>query len=69
MAKITVNDVEYNTDDFNDEQKKIYNEILFSKEQEDRFRYTADVLKSRTGTLADLLVKAGTVEEDDKEKT
>ena len=68
MATITINDVEYNTDDFNEEQTKMYNEILFAKEQEDRYRYTADVLKNRASNLADMIVKAADPKEEVDEK-
>ena len=64
MAKITINDVEYNSDDFNEEQTKLYNEILYAKDQGDRLRYTAGVLDARAANLAEAIVKADKPEEE-----
>ena len=64
MAKITINDVEYNSDDFNEEQTKLYNEILYAKDQGDRLRYTAGVLDARAANLADAIVKADKPKEE-----
>ena len=30
MTMVTINDTEYNTDDFTEDQKVLYNEILFA---------------------------------------
>ena len=73
MPKLTINDVEYNTEDFNEEQTKYYNEILYAKEQGDRLRYTAGVLDARAANLADAIIKADKPAEEeevsDKEET
>lgn len=33
MPKLSINDKEYNTDDFNEEQLKLYNEVVVATDQ------------------------------------
>ena len=58
MAKITIDDDEYQTDDYNDHQKKIYEEILFARSEMQRLEYTFNVLSERTKMLAVSLTNA-----------
>lgn len=67
MAKITINDKDYYTDDFNDEQKKAYAEIQAASSELDRMQYIAQVLNARREYLAGAIVQIaeqGEVETD-----
>lgn len=65
MAKITIDDVEYQTDDFTDTQKSIYQEMLFARSEMERLEYTFKVLSERTKMLAGSLANAS--EQDEEE--
>lgn len=56
MAKLTIDDKEYDTDDFTEKQMGVYNELLYLREQVNRQEYLYKVLQSReyyiTQTLA-----------------
>lgn len=64
MAKITIDDVEYQTDDFTEKQNSIYQEMLVARSEMQRLEYTYRVLEARTKTLAELL--ATTPEEEEE---
>lgn len=67
MPKITVNDKELYTDDFNEEQMKIYEEIMFAKEIYDRLKYQLQVLELRmSGLSAELLPKEDEAESNEE---
>lgn len=59
MAKITINNKDYYTDDFNEEQMKIYAEIQLASAELDRMQYIAQVLNSRREYLAGAIVQLG----------
>jgi hypothetical protein len=67
MPKITVNDKDLYTDDFNEEQMKIYEEIIFAKEIYDRLKYQLQVLELRmSGLSAELLPKEDEAESNEE---
>lgn len=67
MPKIVVNDKELYTDDFNEEQMKIYEEIIFAKEIFDRLKYQLQVLELRmSGLSTELLPKENEAESDEE---
>jgi hypothetical protein len=67
MPKITVNDKELYTDDFSEDQMKIYEEIMFAKEIYDRLKYQLQVLELRmSGLSAELLPKENEAESDEE---
>lgn len=67
MPKITVNDKELYTDDFNEEQMKIYQEIIFAKQIHDQLKYQLQVLELRmSGLSAELLPKEDEAESDEE---
>jgi|14_taG_2_1085336.scaffolds.fasta_scaffold54231_1 hypothetical protein len=67
MPKIVVNDKELYTDDFNEEQMKIYEEIIFAKEIYDRLKYQLQVLELRmSGLSTELLPKENEAESDEE---
>ena len=57
MAKITINDKDYYTDDFNEEQMKIYAEIQMATNELERMSYMARVLDTRREQLAGVIVQ------------
>jgi hypothetical protein len=56
MAKLTIDEVEYDTDDFNEDQMKVYNEILYAHDQLNRLNYTVQVLNERCVSLSKIIV-------------
>ncbi len=67
MAKITINDKDYYTDDFNEDQNKAYAEIQAASSELDRMQYIAQVLNARREYLAGAIVQIaeqGKVETD-----
>lgn len=64
MAKITIDDVEYQTDDFTESQNSIYQEMLVARSEMQRLEYTYRVLEARTKMLAELLATAPEEEEE-----
>jgi len=67
MPKIVVNDKELYTDDFNEEQMKIYQEIIFAKQIHDQLKYQLQVLELRmSGLSAELLPKEDEAESDEE---
>lgn len=58
MAKLTINDTDYYTDDFNEDQMKMYNEVQLASSEIDRMSYLVSVLKARQEMLAGMIVKA-----------
>jgi hypothetical protein len=67
MPKITVNDKDLYTDDFNEEQMKIYQEIIFAKQIHDQLKYQLQVLELRmSGLSAELLPKEDEAESNEE---
>jgi hypothetical protein len=58
MAKIKINDTDYYTDDFNEDQMKMYNEIQIASSEMERISYTHQVLAARRESLAGMIVQA-----------
>lgn len=65
MPKLTIGDKEFYTDDFNEDQMKAYNEIMFAKEQMERMEYTATVLRDRCNLLGSAIAQIAEVENDE----
>ena len=57
MAKITINEKDYYTDDFNQEQQKAYAEIQFVSAELQRMEYVTAVLLARRNTLGNIIVE------------
>lgn len=62
MAKLTIDDRELDTETFNENQQKIFNEITLVGSEMDRAKYMSQLLQERFNMLAQALVK----EEDSK---
>ena len=66
MAKLTIDEKDYYTEDFNEEQNKIYAEVAYTKEQADRYRYLTSILDARINMLASMIVSAADSEEEEE---
>lgn len=55
MPKLTINDAEYDTEDFNEKQLAMYNEIMIAKQEMNRCEYVFKVLEARCNQLAGMI--------------
>ena len=55
MPKLTINDKEHDTEDFNEEQLAMYNEIMIAKQEMNRCEYVFKVLEARCYQLAGMI--------------
>jgi hypothetical protein len=55
MPKLTINDKEYDTEDFNEDQIAMYNEIMIAKQEMQRCEYVFKVLEARCNQLAGMI--------------
>ena len=70
MPKLTIDDKDYYTDDFNKEQMSAYNEMTVARSEMQRMEYLMRVLDDRTKVLANFIVEeANKQEEPDETKT
>lgn len=51
MAKVTINDIEYETDDFTEEQMSAFNELRINQDERDRASYRMHLLAERSKYL------------------
>ena len=58
MAKIVINEKDYYTDDFNEDQMKMYQEIGLAREEMSRMNYLMQVLDARRNMLGGMIVEA-----------
>ena len=65
MAKITINEKDYYTDDFNENQMAMYREINLAREEMARMNYLMQVLDARCNMLGGMIVKAAEEETDE----
>jgi hypothetical protein len=68
MAKLTINEKDYYTEDFNKEQEAIYGEIVIAKTEQDRFDYMKQVLELRANQLALLIAEAASTKDKESKK-
>ena len=66
MAKITINEKEYYTDDFNEDQVKAYNEIVFCDGERQRLSYNLQLLNDRVDMLSRVITEK---QDESNEKT
>ena len=70
MPKLTINDKDYYTDDFNEDQMKMYTEINLAREEMRRMDYLMRVLDARCNQLGGMIVQiAETPAEDEVKKS
>lgn len=58
MAKLTLDDVEYETDDFTEKQKGLMNEITYNSNIQNQLNYQSSSLKVANELLVDTLRKS-----------
>lgn len=69
MAKLTINDKDYYTDDFNEEQMAMHQEITVAQSEMNRMGYLTRVLQARCNTLGGMIVEIAEQEESDEANT
>ena len=67
MPKLTINDVDYNTEDFNEEQIALYNKVMIAQNEMQRLDVTFSALQGLSNTLAAQIVEAGNDASDEPE--
>ena len=65
MPKLTINDTDYYTEDFNETQTKLYNEVMLATDQMKRLEVQFKALEGMTNALASQIVEAGKDAEDE----
>jgi len=68
MPKLTINDKDYYTDDFNEDQMKMYQEIGLAREEMGRMDYLMRVLDARCNMLGGMIVEIAEQEDDNEVK-
>ena len=67
MPKLTINDTDYYTEDFNETQTKLYNQVMLATDQMKRLEVQFKALEGMTNVLASQIVEAGKDAEDEPE--
>ena len=68
MPKLTINEKDYYTDDFNEDQMKMYNEINLAREEIGRMNYLMQVLDARCNQLGGMILQIAETPEEDEVK-
>ena len=69
MPKLTINDKDYYTDDFNEDQMKMYNEINLAREEMGRMDYLMRVLDARCNQLGGMIVQIAETPKEEVDET
>ena len=69
MTMVTINDTEYNTDDFTKDQKVLYNEILFATNLVNNLNYQLQCVKTMQATVVNKLTNSLNNEGEDNGET
>jgi hypothetical protein len=64
MAKITIDETQYDIDESNEDQVRAYNELVANQNIQQQLDYQLAVLKERSGTLVNILKGMLVTEED-----
>jgi|TARA_R110000765_G_scaffold51722_1_gene104356 hypothetical protein len=67
MAKLTLDDVEYETDDFTDEQKQILGEVTYNNNVQTQLKYQMQGMEVMNNMLVAKLKEVLTVETTETE--
>lgn len=74
MPKLTINNKDYYTDDFNEDQMKMFQEVNLARQEIGRMDYLMSILDARCSQLASMIVSIAeqsteeAVEEPDADK-
>ena len=66
MPKLTINDKDYYTDDFNEDQLSMYREISVAREEMSRMQYLMQVLDARCNMLGGMIVEIAEAPAEDQ---
>lgn len=69
MPKIKIGEQEMYSDDMNEEQKKIFNEVMYCREIKERLAYQVETMEMREAGLAQMILDAEDEKDTDEEKT
>jgi len=69
MPKLSINEKDYYTDDFNEQQMSMYREISVAREEMNRMQYLMQVLDARCNMLGGMIVEIAETEEADEAQT
>lgn len=69
MPKIKIGEREMYSDDMNEEQKKIFNEVMYCREIKERLSYQVETMEMREAGLAQMILDAEDEKATDEEKT
>jgi hypothetical protein len=64
MATLTIDETQYDIDEFNEDQVRAYNELVANQNIQQQLDYQLAVLKERSGTLVNILKGLLVTEED-----
>jgi hypothetical protein len=64
MTKITLDELDYDTDDFNDEQTQIFTEITYNSNLQTQLRYQLQALEAVANATVGKLKESLTAEEE-----
>lgn len=69
MPKLTINEKDYYTDDFNEDQMKMYQEINLAREEMGRMNYLMQVLDARCNQLGGMIIQIAETPAEDQINT
>ena len=65
MTTVNINDVDYDTDDFTEDQKTLYNEIMYATSVVNNLTYQMQCVKTMQASVANKLSKSLEYKGDD----
>ena len=69
MTTVNINDVDYNTEDFNEDQMALYNEIIYATNVVNNLTYQMQCVKTMQASVANKLSKSLQDKGDDDAST
>lgn len=68
MPKLNINEKDYYTDDFNEQQMSMYREISIAREEMNRMQYLMQVLDARCNMLGGMIVEIAEAETEEADE-
>ena len=65
MTTVNINDVDYDTEDFNEDQMRLYNEIMYATSVVNNLNYQMQCIKTMQASVANKLTKSLEYKGDD----
>jgi len=69
MTKVNINDVDYDTEDFNEDQMALYKEIMYATSVVNNLNYQMQCVKTMQASVANKLTKSLQDKGDDNAST